>query len=237
MSEEPKKEWATPEVKTYRPENVKITTPDGHEVTGFRDGESITHTSRKYKGPIATEPTIIDSQQKHADRLLMLNQMAAVINELKPMSCMGLLKLVPGGTIDQGANDYILSCRRRCPDMGIAVYLTRDFSRSLHDNIHLGNFIHLSLEPLDEEFMKSFKLRYPHFRQVNELDDTSAQDWVTNAFAPHHLHAWEERLANGTRNFRLFTDREFSGPKKLWANQSRELREVLGWRSVREEWA
>ncbi len=187
-------------------------------------------------GVSATQQTVItdlDVRRKHEARLKTLNMMAQVINELKRNTCSGVLALSPDGVLDAANERYILNCRRRVPDLGVAVILTRDHSAQLEKNLHLKSCVHLTLAPLADAFLLDFKLKHPAFVQVGELDDTSVIDWVTTAFAPFHEQVWVEGKADGSLEFRLFTDATFGKAKGLWANQERGLREVLHWHRVK----
>ncbi len=183
---------------------------------------------------VASEPIQFDANKKHADRLLMLNTVAKVINYLKPIACAGVLDLSPYGETNDVQNRYILNCRMRVPELGVTVTLTRDRSQSLAENLHLGFMVHLSLEPLPPAYMADMARKYPAFRQVAELDETSARDWFTTAFAPFHDECWVERRADGSLNFRLFTDPDFASAKTIWSNQARSLVQTLDWHSVKE---
>lgn len=185
----------------------------------------------------ATQPNVVtslDVRKKHEQRLRILSLMASVVNEVKTIACSGMMRLNETGVLTQAAERYLFGCTRKVPDLGVRMILTRDESKQLRDNLHCGYYLHLGLLPMPASETLNFKALYPEFVQLTELDDTSARDWVTTAFAPHESEAWEERMPDGTRNFRLFTTRDFSQSKKLWANQSRSLRQVLGWRQPYE---
>lgn len=187
-------------------------------------------------GVEATQPNVVtslDVQRKHADRLKTLNLMAQVINELKPITCSGVLKLSTGGALDPANERYMLGCRRRVPDLGVSIILTRDHSKQLETHLHLKSCVHLSLIPLADAFLLDFKLKHPQFTQIGELDDTSVIDWVTTAFAPFHEQTWVAANPDGSIDFRLFTDQTFGKPKTLWTNQARGLSQVLNWKRVR----
>lgn len=183
--------------------------------------------------PMATQSTPVTSlevRRRHESHLRQLGLMAHVINEVKQFAVAGVLKLTKGGACTPAQDSYLMSCTRRVPDLGVLVILTRDVSQQLKDALHLGFYLHLGLQPIPASRLVEFKEKNPAFVQLAELDDSSALDWVTTAFAPYQQQAWEERLQDGTRNFRLFCKSDFSAPKTLWTNQSRGLRNVLHWR-------